>query len=171
MEKEKALLETDNNFEYLTVSKPVLFSHQQGNLRRYTSLYPANNGEKELNIQKIVCGWKPFSTIERRYLSIKPHDVAISMESFPQGYPLWRYNVSKIVSFIGIWKHHDRVTWPQNNHPEKTSRFFCLHRLADLFGNLALVDHECLPALNVETIYGGHYSDLQAMKMAQWKPL
>ena len=162
---------TDEDFEYVTVKKPALFFHQQGDLRRYTSFYPSNHGEKDINIQRIVCGWKPFQTLDNKYFSIKPKDVLLAMESFPQGYPISRYYISKTMSAIGIWKHHKRVTWPQHHSPNETARLFCLHGLADLFGALALVDHERLPAVNVERIYGGHYSDLMAIKMAKWVSL
>ncbi len=85
-----------------------------------------------------------------------------------QGWPKWRYGVSKVLSKVGLWKHHDSVEWPQYHESEKSVVLdrFVDHRALDLLGSLALLVNGCRLSVDVISVCSGHIADLNACREA-----
>jgi len=72
--------------------------------------------------------------------------------------------LSRAAAKTGLWLHHDNLIWPtQICYTTRLSLLNELvdHRLLDLLGALAMIDHQQLPAGKIISIRGGHALDVQ----------
>lgn len=84
--------------------------------------------------------------------------------SKPQGYPNWLYPIAKMLSVVG-WPNLNKVAWLKDFASlQEASRFFWLHRVQDLLGDLSLASHVALLTANVISVNGGHEADLIVVK-------
>jgi len=91
------------------------------------------------------------------------------MKAFTPGLPHWLYFPSCIGKTLGLWKHHQHVAWAREKgvSPERILKQFAEHRLVDLLGSLAFTHPSQLLAGTVESIYGGHRSDMMLVRKLQ----
>lgn len=70
-------------------------------------------------------------------------------------------NLSQVAAKTGLWPHHNNLAWPTERPVPELLDELVNHRLLDLLGALAMIDHRRLPAGRVISIRGGHALDVQ----------
>lgn len=157
--KEGKLKSTNEKFLFTSIEEEIVHFYKKG--FRYTML--SQTLYKEVDVS-IFCQWGNLPMIQRR-VSVTPEFVEEIIQTHAQGYPSYRYPIAKLCARIGLFEHFDKVVWPKEYPSKKESALlFFEHRVADLLGALSLIDHERLPRLKVTTEFGGHKSDLMALK-------
>jgi len=69
--------------------------------------------------------------------------------------------LSRAAAKTGLWPHHKNLIWPTERPVPELLDELVNHRLLDLLGALAMIDHCRLPTGRVISIRGGHALDVQ----------
>ena len=158
-------LETlQHKVEWCTSSKQIKFSHQD-TLGGYTTFKPS---EKPGLHVRIVINYQGLGECElSRTFPEDLSQLKKDMGAYTPGIPHTLYYLSLLGNALRVWKHHNHISWVYALSGKKALQQFAQHRLVDFLGALALTHPTRLPAGTVESICGGHKSDLLLVRKIQ----
>lgn len=149
------LLETDQQVPWLKIAKEKSINIDGRSVRC------ASSNVSGLKI-KITADFPRFGRLTKRfklpdesladYFTARP--LATNSES-----NFWP-TLSRMVEKTGLWPHHQHLAWPTEQSSQELLEELANHRLLDLLGALAMVDHYRLPAGRIISIKGGHALDV-----------
>lgn len=143
--------------------EPLAKFGQKEDKRRYLAIFPASKKELELEITVDYPGLG-----KRISLFFFPNEELLEKicSALTVGWPPYLRHISKTLSVLGFWPHHERIVWPDRQDKKKILDDFVLHRAADLLGALSLLCRDGLFAGRVVSYCAGHAIDLKAIKAA-----
>lgn len=160
-----SLNESNTLLRWCTVPRALRIEHTH-TLGGFTEWVPSN--ERVLTIRVTVR--YPSHKEERHLECCLPTDRGLLMEalkSHTPGKPEWLRPLSALGSGLHLWRHHEHVHWMREKTLSESLSLYALHRLSDLLGALALVHPTSLPAGTVTSVFGGHKSDLQILRLCR----
>ncbi|MES2215932.1 MAG: UDP-3-O-acyl-N-acetylglucosamine deacetylase [Patescibacteria group bacterium] len=129
----------------------------------YTRIEPNETGKL---ILKISVNYKGLGQRKRTFDLPNSQLLEEIFKARTQGYPLWLKKFSRTGSFLGIWKNHDRIHWPEGENDSSALDGFILHRAQDLLGTLSLLCKDGLLSATVTSNNSGHEADVMAVQEA-----
>lgn len=131
----------------------------------FTTIRPRQDGKI---VMYIMVDYPSLGSLTKTY-TLPDDDTLFRITSVPsQGWPRYRYTLSKVLSLCGLWQHHRSIEWPQEYASSLCAlERFADHRALDLLGALAtLVNGHCLSA-DVFSVCSGHIADIEVCRSAQ----
>lgn len=163
-----SLEKTGQKILWITTRCPIAFSHRDA-LGGMSAFTPSTSPGLHI---KIVVNFPDLGQYELlRSIPEDLHQIKKDMEAYTPGMPHWAYYPSLFGKKLRVWKHHDEIAWSHSLTPELALQEFAKHRLIDFLGTLALVNPVRLLAGSVESVHGGHESDLRLVREIQKKSL
>lgn len=137
---------------------------------RYTHIQPKSKQDEKYELCiEIIADYPELG--EKRLVVLLPQDIEIviaALAVYSQGWPPWRYHLSRAASLCG-WPHHKKTTWPQKHPPQTTIRYFAMHRLIDLLGALSMISNTELVSGQVLSCRSGHTADVHTIRSVRLK--
>lgn len=154
-------IDGDTKLAWCTIKRAMVYKYPGTEQKRLTFIRPlARPGLRiEIVVEYNGLGYKEL-------IVTLPEDKEIllsALSAYSQGWPRWRYALSRAASLCG-WPHHNKVVWPQEHTPQKTLEQFALHRLVDVLGDFSLAHHKKLIAGVIISERSGHEADLETVK-------
>jgi len=168
LEEHGVLAESDEYMKSFPITEEYAYSrpHTYFQKPRVVILSPSGTPHTEEEfidmMISVYIDYKEIGTSFKSYRSIDSFRSVLG--TYPQGYPLYRYNLCKILSGFG-WPHFGKVVWSQNQASDITLKEFSDHRAADILGDLAMISSLGLPSNFIfDSSLGGHLFDLNTTK-------
>ena len=166
-ELRSSIIETDEEIQFI---KPSINCHWSYPSRR--NGFTAVNQDDCFSI-KAKSGWTPLQTTEKTIKLLDENfQTLLTNEIFtarPQGYPHWAYYVAYCAEIFG-WGNFHYISWLKDaksfGQLQQLQQEWENHRLQDVLGAASLAHHDFLPYCRIHTEFGGHQSDVAAIKTA-----
>lgn len=153
---ESNLTATNQRIPWLKITEDKSVSIGQRSVRWATNKTAGLKIKIAVDFPKFGCltkGFKLPSPELISHFSAKP----LAVNSFNHFWP----NLSRVAAKTGLWPHHNNLAWPTERPVPELLDELVNHRLLDLLGALAMIDHCRLPAGRVISIRGGHALDVK----------
>ena len=149
-----------------TVKHECLWSYPAERVGReaYTLIRPRSDGKIVL---RVTVDYEGLGALTKEYIFPDDEEVVRLSRVRAQGWPMHRYHLSGWANAVGLWRHHDKVEWPQKYTPSAmVLEKFADHRAYDLLGALALLADGRVFSADVESVCSGHRADIEAVRLA-----
>ncbi len=165
------LRSVDEEMEWIGPKEDYIASIDQNGLNRKCWIQKNGRHEPSLNAT-IRTQWLPLPEICKTISinnNLKADDLKAFLMAKPQGVNHFQQYACRLLAWFG-WPHLNGINWlhDYSDNAEKLRKAEGLfdHRAQDLFGALSLASHEYLPNCLVESRYGGHLIELEAVQNA-----
>jgi len=131
----------------------------------FTALSPRSDGKV---VMSVTIDYQGLGLLTKTY-AFPDDELLYEISSVrTQGWPRSRFLVSRVLSAVGLWRHHNSVEWPQNYvSTETVLNRFCDHRALDLLGALGLLVNGHRLSVDVVSVCSGHFADIEVCRLAQ----
>ncbi|NCU44675.1 hypothetical protein EOM71_03295 [Candidatus Falkowbacteria bacterium] len=153
---EPNLTTTNQQIPWLKIIEEKSVSTGKRSIRWASNKTPGLKIKIAVDFPKFGCLTKRFQLPDQNLINYFPAR-PLAVNSHNNFWPA----LSRAVTKTGLWPHHNCLAWPTERPVPELLDELVNHRLLDLLGALAMIDHCRLPTGRVISVRGGHALDVQ----------